>query len=105
MATCAWYAVHVLKVTGKKFEQPEWLAKLGMHRISRRMMIKEVSQKQGDNGVDCIHLIPYRDWWWAVVSAVTILLLPSRAKRLLLADRPVAFQQSMLRRFTSLVLM
>jgi hypothetical protein len=104
MATCAWYAVHVLKVTGKKFEQPEWLAKLEMSRISRRMMFKEVSQKQGDNGVDCIRLVLCRDLWWAVVSSVTILLLPSRAERLLLADRPVASQGSMFRRFTSLVL-
>jgi len=52
MVTCAWYAVHVLKVTSKKFEQPEWLAKLGMPRISRRMMFKDVTQKQDDNGVD-----------------------------------------------------
>jgi len=61
MVTCAWCAVHVLKVTGMKFEQPEWLAKLGMLRISLRTKFKEVSQKQGDNGVDCIHLIRYRD--------------------------------------------
>jgi len=67
MVTCAWCAVHVLKVTGMKFEQPEWLAKLGMLRISLRTKFKEVSQKQGDNGVDCIHLIRYRDWWWAFV--------------------------------------
>lgn len=76
---CAWYAVHVLKVTGKKFEHPEWLVKLGMLRISRRTMFKEVSQKQGDNGGDCIHLIRYRDWWWAFASTVMILLLPFRA--------------------------
>lgn len=61
MVTCAWYAVHVFKVKGKKFEQPEWLAKLGMPRISRKMKFKEVLQKQGDNGVDWAHLIRYRD--------------------------------------------
>jgi hypothetical protein len=104
MVTCAWYAVHVLKVTGKKFEQPEWLTKLSMPRISRRMMFKEVSRKQGGNGVECIHLIRYRDWWWTFVSTVAILLLPFRAERLLPADRPVASQESMFGRFTSLVL-
>jgi hypothetical protein len=48
--------------TGKKLEQPEWLAQLGMPRADRRIILKEVSQKQGEIGVDCIHLVRARDW-------------------------------------------
>jgi hypothetical protein len=75
-------------------KQPERLAELGMPRINRRMMIKEVSQEQGDNrelnSSDLVQRLLAGFCEYDNESFVVIL-----GERLLLAVRPVASQEGL----------